>query len=103
MVKEITCEALQNWLDEGRSIQLIDVRAARERIAGHLPNDIHIPVGDIISQSEQIAENQAVVLYCRSGIRSYEAALVLEEELGFENLYNLKRGILAWKGAFVRD
>lgn len=102
MVKEITTQQLQEWLDDGEGLQLIDVRTERERLSGHLAEDVHIPVADILSESEKIAQDKTVVIYCRSGIRSYEAVRVLQEELGHPRLYNLKRGILAWRGALAR-
>lgn len=101
MVKEITNQELQHWLSLKKPIQLIDVRSKKEHLAGHLANDIHIPVGDIVQECDSIAEDKTVVIYCRSGIRSYEAVRLLQEEIDHPALFNLKRGILGWKGGLV--
>ena len=41
-------------------------------------------------------ENKDIVIYCRSGRRSGDIANYLEQNHGFDNVYNLKGGILAW-------
>ena len=53
-----------------------------------------IPLGEILERSNEIDKNRKVVIHCRSGARSAKAIRQLEEK-GFENLYNLKGGILA--------
>jgi len=40
-------------------------------------------------------------VYCRSGRRSLEACYMMYE-FGFNDVYNLKNGILGWKGEIVR-
>ena len=102
MIKEITTTELATWQVENRPFQLVDVRTAREHEAGHLEGDLHLPMEDIFSNFELLEEDSPVVLYCRSGVRSYHAVYRLQEEFGFENLYNLKRGILAWEGKIIR-
>ena len=41
-------------------------------------------------------KDKKVVMHCRSGGRSGQVVDYLEKKFGFDNLYNLKGGILAW-------
>ena len=45
---------------------------------------------------DEIEQNKDVVFHCRSGQRSAEAIRMIEDKFGYENLYNLEGGILAW-------
>jgi rhodanese-related sulfurtransferase len=60
---------------------------------------ILLPLGDIrvgeIDSIENLKEKE-VYLYCRSGNRSGQAALILET-MGFTNVTNVVGGMLAWK------
>jgi adenylyltransferase/sulfurtransferase len=92
-VKEISTLELENWISNGEDFQIIDVRETSEyeqiNIGAH-----HIPLGEVIARNHEIEREKKVVIHCRSGARSAKAIRQLEE-IGFDNLYNLKGGILA--------
>ena len=92
-VKEISTLELENWISNGEDFQIIDVRETSEyeqiNIGAHL-----IPLGEVIARKHEIERKKKVVIHCRSGARSAKAIRQLEE-IGFDNLYNLKGGILA--------
>ena len=92
-VKEISTLELENWISNGEDFQIIDVRETSEyeqiNIGAHL-----IPLGEVIARNHEIEREKKVVIHCRSGARSAKAIRQLEE-IGFDNLYNLKGGILA--------
>lgn len=92
-VKEISTLELENWISNGEDFQIIDVRETSEyeqiNIGAHL-----IPLGEVIARNHEIEREKKVVIHCRSGARSAKAIRQLEE-IGFNNLYNLKGGILA--------
>ena len=92
-VKEISTLELENWISNGEDFQIIDVRETSEyeqiNIGAHL-----IPLGEVIARNHEIEREKKVVILCRSGARSAKAIRQLEE-IGFDNLYNLKGGILA--------
>ena len=46
--------------------------------------------------TDKISKDKKVVIYCRSGNRSANLIKALEQQFGFDNLYNLKGGILDW-------
>jgi adenylyltransferase/sulfurtransferase len=55
-----------------------------------------IPLAEIPNNINRINKEGKVIIHCRSGARSGNAIAYLEENYGFENLYNLTGGILAW-------
>jgi adenylyltransferase/sulfurtransferase len=94
-VKEISVKELENLKDQGKTYQLIDVREPYEYEIANL-NGLLIPLAEIEDQVDQIASDKQVVIHCRSGVRSAQAIQTLEKKFGFNNLYNLKGGILAY-------
>lgn len=94
-VKEITVEELKNLKDSNSDFQLIDVREEYEYEICNLNAEL-IPLGGILDNVEKVASDKKVVVHCRSGARSATAISQLEKKFGFENLYNLRGGILAW-------
>jgi len=94
-MKEITVKELKSKMDNGTDFQLIDVRESNERAFTNIGGD-HISMGSIIQNLDKIRKDQDVIIYCRSGSRSAQVVNFLEMNHGFNNLYNLKGGILAW-------
>ena len=94
-MKEVTVHELKSMFDNNQDFQLIDVRKEHEYQIANINGEL-IPMEEIFSQVEKIKTNKKVVVHCLSGVRSANVILKLEEEFGFDNLYNLKGGILAW-------
>jgi len=94
-MKEISVSELKKLIDSKADIQLIDVREPHENEIATLHGDL-IPMGTIPQHVGKIDRNKQVVVHCRSGKRSGDVIHYLEQNHGFENLYNLKGGILAW-------
>ena len=93
-VKEITVQELKEWKDSGKEFQLIDVRDPHEYEFVNLGGEL-IPLADILGQAEKVNREGDVVVHCRSGARSANAILYLQD-MGYTNLLNLKGGILAY-------
>ncbi|HPH46523.1 MAG TPA: molybdopterin-synthase adenylyltransferase MoeB, partial [Chryseolinea sp.] len=93
-MKEVTVQELQKLKESGADFQLIDVREPHEFDICDLGGEL-IPQAEIPSNVDKIAKNKQVVIHCRSGARSGNMVQWLEKNHGFENLYNLKGGILA--------
>jgi molybdopterin/thiamine biosynthesis adenylyltransferase/rhodanese-related sulfurtransferase len=94
-VPEITVNDLKALIDSGADFQLIDVREPYEYQIANLKGEL-IPLNDLESKIDKIHSDKKVVVHCRSGVRSAKAIQTLAENYGFQNLFNLKGGILAW-------
>ena len=95
-MKEVTVEELKEMQEEGEPFQLIDVREPHEYEEANLNAEL-IPLGQVKDHVDQIKRDQKVVVHCRSGSRSGQAIQYLEQNYEFDNLYNLKGGILAYQ------
>lgn len=98
-IKEITVQELKEWQDEGKDFQLIDVREQNEYDQAHMDGKL-IPLGTVGQHADEIAKDKPVVVHCRSGKRSAAAIAQLQADHGFDNLYNLQGGILAWQDTY---
>ena len=79
---------------------VLDVREDREVAEGMIPGSKHIALGQVGSRLHELErfKNRPVVISCRSGARSAGACRILRKN-GFEQVYNLAGGILAWQQA----
>lgn len=103
-MENITVEALNERLENGEKIHLVDVREPNEHEEFNIGGKL-IPLGKIRNmETEEIDEikDEEIILYCRSGNRSGQAAAFLET-LGFSNVKNLTGGMLAWKERIISD
>lgn len=96
-MKEITPKELKVLMDEKKEFQLIDVRDQHEIDLCKIIGGETINFYEILEKSDQINRKKKVILYCRSGQRSATAINFLEKQCEFDNLYNLKGGILKWR------
>ncbi|MGB3619041.1 MAG: rhodanese-like domain-containing protein [Catalinimonas sp.] len=94
-MKEVSVTELDQMRKEGADFQLIDVREPHEVEIAEIGGTL-IPMGEVEANVDQIARDKKVVVHCRSGGRSGRVVQLLEQKHGFDNLYNLKGGILAW-------
>jgi rhodanese-related sulfurtransferase len=97
----ISAEEVKQRMDAGEQLHLVDVREPYENAEFNI-GGILIPLGKIQGfQIEDIEDlkNEEVICYCRSGNRSGQAALILEQA-GFTNTKNLTGGMLNWQDKF---
>ncbi len=76
---------------------LLDVREANEWVAGHAPGAIHIPLGELSQRSGEVPSDQTVYVICRSGHRSANATLALND--GGWHAVNVAGGMQQWAAA----
>lgn len=95
MVNEIDSESLQARLAGGEDLLLVDIRTQAEVAQGAIPNAKHIPMHLLPVRADELPKDKALVLYCRSGARSYHACQYLAQQ-GYANALNLRGGIIAW-------
>lgn len=78
---------------------LIDVREVNEWNASRIPNAEFKPMSQINDWYTDLPHDTEVIFYCRTGQRSGQVVEALIEQAGFEDVYNLTGGIVAWVGA----
>jgi len=86
-------------MNHGNAV-VLDVREPNEVSNGTIVNAIHIPLGSLGSRLRELEKHKAgpIIVNCRSGHRSSQACSILRKN-GFEQVYNLKGGIMAWQAA----
>lgn len=96
VVMVLASEAVQ--LINHKNALVVDVRTEKEYQEGHVMNALHIPLGmlDDRIQELQAYKNDVVVMVCRSGARSAQAATKLKKQ-GFTDVHNIGGGMLAWE------
>ncbi|MGE7942049.1 rhodanese-like domain-containing protein [Lysinibacillus xylanilyticus] len=95
-MKEISAKEVQQVMEQGQALNLIDVRELDEVESGHIPGIIHIPLGLLEFRMHELNKNEPYVIVCRSGGRSGNATRFLESR-GFD-VSNMVGGMLAWEG-----
>jgi sulfur-carrier protein adenylyltransferase/sulfurtransferase len=93
----ITPRELQELLDSGRKLALIDVREPAEWDIVHIEGAQLIPQSSINSGEglAKLPHDRMPVLYCKTGVRSAEV-LAAVKRAGFSDAVHLQGGIVAW-------
>ena len=94
--KKIGVEQVKEMLDNKEEVVLVDVRSAEEFAKGHIEGAVNVPLQKLSYEVEDVIEDKEamIILYCESGRRAMQAALILEE-LAYNNVYDMG-GILGW-------
>ena len=101
--RQISMEEAAAMMKAQEGYIILDVRTVQEYESGHIPGAICIP-NETISDAEipQLPDkNQLILVYCRSGNRSKQAAAKLAR-LGYKNIVEIG-GIGAWPGEIVTE
>jgi rhodanese-related sulfurtransferase len=91
--RDIGPEEAQSLLEQ--NVRFVDVREAEEFAQARIRGAQRISLSELASRYQEIPTSQPLVLYCRSGNRSAQAAGWLATK-GYTNLFNLDGGILGW-------
>lgn len=96
--RQIDMEEAEKIMKEEKDYIILDVRTPEEYEEGHIPQAINIPNETISTKeiSELPYKEQLILVYCRSGNRSKQAAGKLSK-LGYSNIVEFG-GIIDWKG-----
>ena len=96
--RSITMDEAVTMMAQETGYIILDVRRPDEFAAGHIPNAINVPNESICTDEipELPNKDQLIMVYCRSGRRSKEAAEKLVK-LGYTNIVEFG-GILDWNG-----
>ena len=88
----MTVPELPADLPEG--VTLLDVREPDEWAAGHAPEAVHIPMGDIAARLDDLPADNEVYVVCRSGGRSARVTAYLNAN-GWD-AKNVEGGMQTW-------
>ena len=101
--KQISSDEGAELIKTEKDFIILDVRTKEEYASGHIPNAICVPNESIGTSDipELPDKSQLILVYCRSGRRSKEAAQKLAD-MGYTNIVEFG-GIIDWKGETVTD
>ena len=101
--RQITMQEAAQLMKTEQNYILLDVRSDMEYSAGHIPGAVLLPNETIGSDPipQLPAQNQLIMVYCRSGNRSKQAADKLVR-LGYTNVVEIG-GIHSWEGDIVTE
>ena len=96
--KTISSKEAQQMIEDNKDALILDVRTAAEYESGHIPNAVNLSNEDIQAGKVDSLKDkkQLIMVYCRSGNRSRQAAQKLAE-LGYTNIVDFG-GIQSWQG-----
>lgn len=77
---------------------LLDVREPEEHALGSIEGAININVDELRKRLDEVPRGKKLVLFCRTGHRSYFACRILMQN-GFNEVYNLSGGYMTYKNA----
>lgn len=102
LYEQITALDAKKIIDQQEGYVILDVRTNSEYEESHIENAMLLPLDDIDEKVTDVLpdKNQLLLIYCRSGVRSKEAALQLAE-LGYTNIKEFG-GIIDWPYDVVR-
>ncbi len=97
MIEKIDFEKAKELMDSLPRYILLDVREEEEYITGHAADSLLFPVDEINADSAKMLlpdKETPLLIYCRSGRRSDDAAHKLED-LGYKMLYDIG-SLIGW-------
>jgi rhodanese-related sulfurtransferase len=95
-MKTITVKEVEVQLNEGKALNIIDVREVDEVAAGKIPGAVNISLGLIEFRMHELDKSKEYIMVCRSGGRSGSASQYLDS-YGY-NVINMTGGMLSWEG-----
>ena len=89
-------------LMNNEDVVVVDVREPSETVGGKIAKAIQIPVGALAKRIDELEKhkNKTLLVYCKTGARSGLACRELSKK-GFEKVYSLNGGMLAWQDAHL--
>jgi len=94
-IRNVDAQTLRSWVERGEAV-VVDVREPDEHREAHLRGSVCVPLSSFDPARVPTPEGKRVVLHCRSGTRSTDAAGRLLA-CGWPEVTQLEGGIEAWK------
>ena len=103
MFQSISAADAKKMMESGQDIKILDVRTKDEYAEGHIKDAVLLPVAEVELEAEDVLEDkgQAVLVYCRSGVKSRIASQLLVD-LGYTDVYEFG-GILNWPYEITKE
>lgn len=98
LFKTVTPQEAKNLIDSRNDLLLIDVRGQDELYEGYIEGSTLMPLWSIIKGTQRPPKNKPILLICAVGGRSLALGQLMSKN-GWNEIYNLKGGISAWKEA----
>jgi rhodanese-related sulfurtransferase len=98
LFKTITPQEAKNLIENRNDLLLIDVRGQDELGEGFIEGSTLMPLWDIIKGNQRPPKSKPILLICAVGGRSLALGQLMSKN-GWDEVYNLKGGISAWKDA----
>jgi rhodanese-related sulfurtransferase len=98
LFKTVTPYEAKNLIENRQDLLLVDVRGSDELSQGYIAGSTLIPLWDIIKGTKRPPQNKPILLICAVGGRSLALGKLMSKN-GWDEVYNLKGGISAWKDA----
>ena len=95
-MKTMTAKEVETAINNGETLNIIDVREVEEVVTGKIPTAVNIPLGLVEFRMYELDKSKEYVVVCRSGGRSGSACQMLGSN-GF-NVINMVGGMLDWEG-----
>ena len=105
MVSFMSCRELDDRIEtEGweKDLTILDVTEEMERMVFHIPGSVHIPLGQLRQRMSELPKDRLIVTYCAVGVRSYNAARILEQN-GFSDVKVLEGGTSFYQSMHYKD
>ncbi len=101
--RQVTTAEAVNIMQTEENYVILDVRTAQEFASGHIPGAVLLPNETIGTEDIPLLpdKDQLILVYCRSGNRSKQAAEKLAQ-LGYTNIVEFG-GINSWTGEIVTE
>ena len=92
---EISVQQLNEMLNAGESLTILDVREQQELAICKLENSLDIPMQSIPANLDRLRDAELLVVVCHSGMRSWQVTQWLRQQ-GIDSATNLSGGIDSW-------
>ena len=94
-IPQMTVYELNEWLDEGRDVVVVDVREPSEWREGHVEGATHLPMLEAVKRLGELPADRPKAVMCAGGLRSSTVISALERH-GVRHCHNVTGGMTAW-------
>ena len=99
-MNELAPDAWAELQEQTSESVILDVRTEEEYESGYIKGALNMDIrggADFLASIESLDKSKSYFVYCRSGARSGQACQLMSQ-MGFNAVYNLEGGVLAWEG-----